>query len=149
MYTWPPPIMSRAHPAQGLRGGYSPTRHPMMPFHHHYAHGPMPDAERSNSPHIQQKHAEALRPLIELIKWYPQFAHNAKNYLLTLDLPNMDEDSVEVTASENVVSIKGTVKDEESWRTQDGGAYRSVSSSAVTRSYATPGPILASKVTSR
>ncbi len=83
-----------------------------------------------------KKHERALRPMRELGKIGPEFkeSKDGSNYVLNLDLQGMDKDRVEVSVPGKLVSVKGAVKDEESWRTQDGGTSRSVSSSAVTRS---------------
>eukprot|EP01084_Bolivina_argentea_P157145 273851_1 len=139
MYAWTPTAMTLAAPMQRALGGYRPT------------YDPFADVDRSLSPHMMRKHDEALRPLKELSKVDSQFikSKDGSSYVLNLDLPGMDKDKVDVSVSGNMVSIKGVMNDEESWKTNDGGTSRSVSSSAVTRSYAAPGPILGAEFKSK
>ncbi len=148
MYSWAPNPMNVAHPApaRAPRGYRSVAyHHPMVPFYH--GGDPMVEDEGSLSPHALKKHEELLKPLKDLGKVDPQFeeSKDGNSYVLNLDLPGMDKDKVDVSVSGNMISIKGAVRDEESWKTQDGGASRSVSSSAVTRSYVAPGPISGAK----
>ncbi len=138
MYAWTPTAMTLADPMRGVLGGYRPN------------YDPFADVDRSLSPHILRKQEEALRPLKELSKVDPRFieSKDGSSFMLNLDLPGMDKDKVDVSVSGNVVSIKGAISDEESFRTDDGGTSHSVSSSSVMRSYAAPGPILGAELKS-
>ncbi len=138
MYAWSP-AMTLVDPMRGALGGYRPI------------YDPSADVNRSLSPHMLRKHDEALRPLKELSKVNPQFieSKDGSSYVLNLDLPGMDKGKVDVSVSGNMVSLQGTMNDEESWKTNDGGTSRSVSSSTVTRSYAAPGPILGAECKSK
>ncbi len=144
-----PTTMNPWDPSRGVLGGYRPQHSPMMPYFHH-DDSMSTDVERL-SPRAMRKHEEALRPLRGLSKVDPQFkeSKDGSRYVLNLDLQGMDKDRVHVSVSGNLVSIKGEVKDEESWRTRDGGTSRSMSSSSITRSYVAPGPILGAKAKSK
>ncbi len=137
--TWAPTTMTLADPMRGVLGGYRPN------------YDPLADIDRSLSPHILKKHEDALKPLKELSKADPQFieSKDGNSFVLNLDLPGMEKDKVDVSVSGNMVSIKGAMSDEETFKTSDGGTSRSVSSSAVKRSYIAPSPILGAELKSK
>ncbi len=133
----------------------SPWDAPHRQVHQHMVPYQMPypsdELATSDNPHVAKKHEQALRPLKELSKISPQFKESVdgSSYVLKLDLPGMDKDKVDVSVSGgNLVSIRGEVKDEESWKTADGGTSQAVSKSSVMRSYVAPGPVLRAGVKS-
>ncbi len=151
MYAQNPYTLSMWDPSRGT-GVYRAPPTQYVPCLHHGDDRMMEfDFENSLSPQVLKKHERALRPMRELGKMGPEFkeSKDGSNYVLNLDLQGMDKDRVEVSVSGKLVSVRGAVKDEESWRTQDGGTSRSVSSSAVTRSYIAPGPVLGAKAVTK
>ncbi len=131
-------------PIWEARGGYRPGHH-MVPYKVPFFPPEEPPSPRAT------KHDQILKPLKELSKADSQFkeSEDGSSYVLILDLPGMDRDKVSVSVSGKQVSIKGAVKNEESWETQDGVTSRSVNSSTVTRSYVAPGPVFGAKVKSQ